>query len=179
MKKFVIIVGVLVVAFAGFAAVASMTQPDEFKVERSTVINAAPAVIFAEVNNLKQWEAWSPWVKKDPAASIAYSGPAAGVDSSMTWDGNHEVGKGTMTIEESDAPSRIKMRLDFEKPMKSTSYSDVTFALQDGATLVTWSMYGPNNLIGKMIGMVIDCEEMVGDAYEEGLASLKAVAEAK
>lgn len=168
----------LVVLIIILAVVISM-QPAEFKVTRSLLINAPARTIFAEVNDLKRWENWSPWAKLDPNAKADFSGASAGEGAVMSWDGNHEVGKGSMTITESQSPSLIRMRLDFIKPMPGTSESIVQFQEQDGGTLVTWSMSGKNNFIAKAMSLIFDCEKIVGGYYETGLKNLKAVAEAK
>jgi hypothetical protein len=41
-------------------------------------------VAFAQVNDLRNWEAWSPWAKLDPAAKQTYAGPTAGVGASFS-----------------------------------------------------------------------------------------------
>ena len=39
-------------------------------------------------------------------------------------------------------------------------------------------MHGPNRFIGKVMGLCINMDRMVGGQFEEGLANLKARAEA-
>ena len=51
------------------------------------------------------------------------------------------------------------------------------FRTEGGQTVVTWSMAGKNNLMGKIFGLFMDCEKMIGSQFEKGLASLKSVAE--
>jgi hypothetical protein len=36
------------------------TKPDEFRFERSKVINAPAEKVFTEINDFKNWAAWSP-----------------------------------------------------------------------------------------------------------------------
>lgn len=57
LKTIAIVLVVLVVALLLYAA----TRPDSFRVERSTTIKAPPEKIFAAINDLRRWEAWSPW----------------------------------------------------------------------------------------------------------------------
>ena len=76
-------------------------RPDEFKVLRAAKISAPPEKVFPHVNELKQWDAWSPWAKIDPNCKMTYAGPSAGVDASHSWAGNNKVGEGRMTITES------------------------------------------------------------------------------
>jgi hypothetical protein len=55
----------LVVIVAAFVIVVS-TRPAEFHIERSISVLTPPASVFAQVNDLHAWAAWSPWEKLDP-----------------------------------------------------------------------------------------------------------------
>jgi uncharacterized protein YndB with AHSA1/START domain len=152
-------------------------RPDEFTVSRSASISAPPEKVFPHVNDLHKWEAWSPWAKLDPNAKTTFSGADAGAGAAMAWDGSNKVGAGKMTITESQPSALIRLRLDFQKPMQATNTAEFTFQPEAGQTLVTWSMAGKNNAMGKIFGLFMDCEKMCGCQFEKGLASLKSVAE--
>lgn len=165
-----LIVGILLlVVIAG--------QPDEFTISRSAKILAPPEKIFPLVNELKKWDAWSPWAKLDPNCQITFAGPDAGVNSSYTWSGNNKVGAGKMTIIESAPSSLIRLRLEFLKPFKATNTAEFKFASAGGQTLVVWSMTGKSNLFFKVFGLFVDCDTMAGRDFEKGLGSLKSVVE--
>ena len=51
----------------------------DFRVERSIEIDAAPEIVFDEINSLKKWNAWSPWLARDP--SILERGVVVGGDA--------------------------------------------------------------------------------------------------
>jgi hypothetical protein len=38
-------------------------------------------------------------------------------------------------------------------------------------------MAGQNNFVGKAIGLFVNCDKMVGEKFEQGLANLRAVTE--
>ena len=82
-----------------------------------------------------------------------------------------------MTITESRPNSLVQLRLDFQKPMKATNIAEFTFKPQGKQTLVTWSMSGHNNFIGKAMGLIINCDKMIGGQFEKGLASMKSIVE--
>lgn len=153
-------------------------RPDEFKVVRSATMAAAPTTVFAQVNDFHNWDNWSPWAKLDPACKNTFSGAAAGKDAGFAWDGNNKVGAGRMTITESQSPELIRINLEFLRPFKSTNITEFTFRPQDNQTLVTWTMSGKNNLMSKVFGLFMDCDKMVGKDFEQGLARIKAIAEA-
>ena len=62
--------------------------------------------------------------------------------------------------------------------MKATNLAEFTFRPEGGQTFVTWSMSGTNSFAGKIFGLFMNCEAMIGGPFEKGLASLKSVAEA-
>lgn len=164
-------IALLVLALVAVAA----SKPDEMSVTRKGLIPAAPDAVFAHINDLHKWEAWSPWAKLDPNSKSEFSGPAEGTGASMKWDGNSKVGSGSMTITASQPSTRIEMKLEFIRPFKGLSTVLFTLAPEAGQTLVTWNMTGRNNLMAKVMGLFINCDKMIGDQYEKGLESLKAV----
>ena len=153
-------------------------QPDEFVVTRTGKIAAPPEKVFVHVNELKEWDAWSPWAKLDPNAKNTFAGPVAGAGAAITWSGNNKVGEGTMTITDSAPSSLIQLRLEFLRPFKATNTVEFTFAPRGQQTLVTWSMVGKNNFPGRIFGLFVNCEQMCGKDFEKGLVSLKSVVEA-
>jgi uncharacterized protein YndB with AHSA1/START domain len=167
----------LAVLVGGFAAVVAL-QPSEFRITRSVTISAPPEVVFAQVNDFHNWEAWNPWGKLDPGMQQSYEGSLAGPGALYTWAGNGNVGEGRMTIVESRPPERIQIQLEFLKPIAATNTAEFTFEPQGDATTVTWSMTGRSNFIGKAIGLFMDMDQMVGGMFEQGLAAMKSVAEA-
>lgn len=165
------------IAVAGGLVVLVSQRPDKFSVSRATTINAPPHAVFEQVNDLHNWEAWSPWAKLDPNAKNSFEGAPLGPGASMSWDGNAKVGAGRMTIVESRQDERIRMKLDFKRPMESTAAVEFAFAETGGATTVTWTMSGTNNFMAKAMSLFMNCDKMVGGQFEQGLANLKAIAE--
>jgi hypothetical protein len=152
-------------------------RPDEFTVMRTATIAAAPEEVFPHVNELRKWDAWSPWAKLDPNAKNSFDGPASGVASTMSWSGNNKIGEGRMAITESRASALIRFRLEFLRPFKATNVAEFTFNSAGNQTEVIWSMTGRNNFFFKLFGLFMDCDKMVGKDFEKGLASLKTVVE--
>jgi uncharacterized protein YndB with AHSA1/START domain len=172
-KKILIALAVIAVVFVVLVS----QQPSEFRVTRSLAMSAPASAVFAQVNDLHKWKAWSPWAKMDPNATETHEGPAAGTGSKMSWAGNMKVGEGSMTITESRPNELIRFKLEFLKPMAATNTAEFTFTPHGNQTLVTWSMSGHNNFIGKAMGLVMNCDKMVGGQFENGLANLKSIVE--
>ena len=154
-------------------------RPSQFAVTRSTTVNAPPSAPFGQINNLHNWEAWSPWAKMDPNAKKTYEGPEAGAGAMFGWEGNNKVGQGRMTIVESRANELVRFKLEFLKPMRVTNEARFTFKDEGGRTTVTWSMTGKNNFVGKAFSLFMNCDKMIGGQFEKGLADMKAIAEQK
>lgn len=174
LKTILMSLAVIVVVFAVVIAM----QPSEFRVARSATFSAAPAAVFAQVNDLHKWAAWSPWAKLDPDARETFEGPPAGTGAVLRWAGNNKVGEGSMTITESRPNELIRFKLEFLKPFAATNTAEFSFKPEGNLTVVTWSMAGHNNFIAKAVGLFINCEKMVGGQFEQGLTQMKLVAEA-
>ena len=170
-----ILVGIAVLVVL-FIIVVAM-QPSDFSVTRSAKMAAPPEKVFPYVNDLHQWEAWSPWAKLDPNAKNSFEGPASGVGAAMAWEGNCKVGVGRMTITESKTGGLVRFKLEFVKPMKATNTAEFTFKPEGNQTVIAWTMAGKNNFVGKAFGLFVGCDKMIGGQFEKGLATLKSVAE--
>ena len=173
LKKILIALAVLVL---GFIVVVAL-QPSDFRVERSARVVAPPAAVFAQVNDLRKWDAWSPWAKLDPNAKIAFEGPEGGTGAMMSWAGNDKVGEGKMTVVESRPDQAVKLKVDFVKPFEGTSNSEFGFKPEGDKTAVTWTMTAHHNFLEKAMCLVMNGKKMIGDDMEKGLAQLKSVAE--
>jgi hypothetical protein len=173
MLKIIAIVVVLIAGVLVFAA----TRPDSFQVQRTATIQAPPEKIFPLINDFNRWGAWSPWEKKDPGMKRSYGSVTAGNGAVYAWDGNKDVGQGSMEITESVAPSRLALRLSFVKPFEARNNVEFSLEPRGAATQVTWTMHGRVPYISKIIHLFVDIDRMVGGDFETGLASLKALAE--
>jgi hypothetical protein len=141
-------------------------------------MNAPAEAIFGQVNNFHKWETWSPWAKMDPNAKNTFEGPASGRGATFGWSGSSKtVGEGSMTIVESRPSELVRIKLDFVRPFKGTNDVEFTFKPAGRRTDVTWSMSGKNNFMAKVIGLFMDCEKMVSEQYDKGLANIKEIVE--
>lgn len=174
MLKIIAIAGVILIG--GFLAYVA-TRSDSFRVERSAGIKAPPEKIYAQIQDLKAWAAWSPWEKKDPAMKRTFGAVTAGKGAVYEWHGDKNVGKGRMEITDATAPSRIVIKLDFLEPFEAHNTSEFALERKGDATTVNWVMYGPANFLSKLMGVFFDMDKMVGTDFETGLANLKTLTE--
>jgi hypothetical protein len=174
MKGLVALAAVVVVFLVVVA-----TRPGEFRIARSTRIAAPASAVFAQVNDFHNWQAWNPWGKIDPGMKQAYAGAPAGTGAVYTWQGNHEVGEGRMTIVESRPGELVRVALEFHKPFRATNTAEFTFVPRGEETVVTWSMAGQNNFVAKTVHMFVDMDRMIGGNFEKGLADMKSAVEGR
>jgi len=176
--KLLICVGGALVLFAAMAA----TRPSAYRVERQLEVAAPAEVVFGVLNDLQRFAGvfvlfGSP-LPLDPDLQKTLDGPAAGVGQSYAWSGK-DSGQGKMTIAESVPGQKVRIQLEFVKPMASTPTCTLTLAPAPTGTLVTWSVNGNHNYLGKLFGMFMDMDKLLGTDIEKGLARLKTVAEDK
>jgi len=172
-----ILIGVAVVIAIGVVLV--MLRPADFRISRSITIAAPAAAVFPEVNTLRNWEEWSPWAKIDPNVRNTYTGPASGDGAVFDWSGNNKVGAGRMTIVESQPDQRVRFRLEFLRPFKTTNTAEFLFTSDASKTDVNWSMWGKNNFFTKVFGLFVSMDRLIGKDFEKGLANLKTRVEQK
>jgi hypothetical protein len=175
LKKILLVLAALVVLFLVVVAL----QPAEYRVTRSAVVPAAPAEVFAKVNDFHNWEAWSPWAKLDPAVRNTFQGPPAGTGAIFAWTGNDKVGEGRMTLIESRPDQLVRIKLEFIKPFASVCDTEFTFRPEGQGTSVTWTMAGRNGFVEKAFCLFMNMDKLVGGDFERGLANLKTAVEAK
>jgi hypothetical protein len=166
-------------ALAALAAllIVAATRPDSFSVQRSAVIKAPAWKVFALIDDLRSFNSWNPYERKDPGLKGTYSGAASGVGAAYAWDGR-KAGAGRMQITASQAPSSVTMQLDFVRPFKARNTAEFTLRAEgDALTIVTWAMRGPAPYLSRLMRVVFDIDGMIGKDFESGLANLRALTE--
>lgn len=151
--------------------------PSSVHVERQIRIQAEPADIFPLLNDLQDFNRWSPWARKDPQTHYNFSGPEQGVGARMAWySGQPQVGAGSQEIIASVPNQRVAVALTFGEQSTAVAYYDLQ--KMDGQTEVIWgfdSEFG-YDLFSRYFGLM--AEHWIGPDYEQGLANLKALVEA-
>ena len=170
--------------FAAFAVVFGILlaiiamQPAAFTVERHTMVNAPPSVVYAQIDDFRRWADWSPWEKLDgDNLKKTFSGPNSGVGAHYEWAGE-KTGEGNMTIKDAKPGERVAIALNFVKPFKAENTSTFVMTPSGAGTDVSWAMTGTKGFMEKAMGLVMDMDKMVGPDFEKGLAEIKRLSEA-
>ncbi|BAO74576.1 SRPBCC family protein [Winogradskyella sp. PG-2] len=170
LKFIVLLLLVLIIGFSIYIAV----QPNSFDVTRTKTINAPQAVVYNNVIDFKNWEAWNSWKEEKPETIITLPEQTLGIGGSYTWE--DEDGIGSMKTTGTESMSSISQKMQFG----DNPDSDVTWNLksnEDGTTDVTW------NIKGKDLGFDFKVyttlkggmEKLIGPHFERGLTMLDSV----
>jgi len=176
MKAFKYILFLVLIAIIGTAIYVAV-QPNSFKITRTKTINAPAPVIYNNVIDFKNWEAWSPWVEKEPSTEITLSEQTEGVGGAYSWTDND--GAGTMTTTAAVPYESIQQEMQFaEFPASNVSWNFEP--TEEGGTNVTWSISG-ENLPFKFKAFTAftgGMEKQIGPNFELGLQKLDSVIQA-
>ena len=167
---------IVVILIASVLVIAAL-KPNSFRYERSTRIKAPPQKIFPLIDDFHNWKDWSPWEKLDPALQRTYSGAPSGKGAVYAWQGSKKVGSGRMEITDSQPAKKVLIKLDFISPFEAHNTAEFTLTPAGGDTQVSWAMYGPSPFMPRLMSVFMNMEKMLGKSFDEGLASLKALAE--
>lgn len=140
MKSIKYILFLLLIAIIGLSIYIAV-QPNSFEVTRSRTIKAPSAVIYDNVIDFKNWEAWSSWKEENPDITITLPEKTEGVGGSYSWNDDGQIG--TMTTMKVDEPNRIEQKMQVDE----FPASEVTWTFKpngDGTTDVTRTITGNN-----------------------------------
>ncbi len=155
-------------------AIVGFSLPRTHQVQATVEIDAAPATVFALVNDFRRYTEWSPWARTDANARILYSGPLRGEGAVMTWDGA-VIGSGSQVITSSTPYERVAITMNPGEDGEAQSWFTLTPGV--GTTHVSWSFeadYGMN-IVGRYFASMLGA--VIARDYHDGLQNLKALAE--
>lgn len=78
MITFLKIAGLALLTVIAIVLIYAATRPDQFRITRKVIIKAPAEVIFAHINNLRQFNEWNPFAAADLRSSIPYGATSAG-----------------------------------------------------------------------------------------------------
>lgn len=149
--------------------------PGHGSVERSIIIERPARHVFDLLNSYKRFNEWSPWHKKDNAASYSFSGPEMGQGARMEWSGNELVGSGSWEILESTPTSLVKMVHRQQKGRTGTVTFDIGTSDLGVKVLWRYDVELGSNPVERLRGRYLDSS--IGADYQYGLMRLKALLE--
>ncbi len=162
----------IILCVAAVVVALGFLLPRNIHVERRLLISGTQRTIFSQVNTLKNWTKWSPWLITDTNAKVLFSGPESGVGASFTWMSNDKnVGNGGISIVSSVYPDSLEVVYDFAEKGRSTGKfffinenlnTDVIVSLDSDLGL---------NPVSRWIGLFSDY--LIGPDLDKGLNKLE------
>lgn len=162
----------VILALLGVLALISLFLPSAIHVEKARLIKAEQEAVFDLVNDLKNWEHWSPWHEIDTETKWTFSDSTSGTGAWYSWESEKQsVGKGHLKIIESQPGRLIRTAMDFGP--NGTAESIFYFDTVPGGVQVKWVMESPigKNPVGKYMGLIM--RGMIGSSYKQGLANME------
>ncbi|MBT8272830.1 MAG: GyrI-like domain-containing protein [Bacteroidia bacterium] len=173
MKAFKYIIFLLLIIIIGVAIYIGV-QPNSYEVSRTRNFEAPAAVIYDNVIDFKNWEAWSSWAEKDPDMVITLPEQTKGVGGHYSWEDKD--GIGTMKTLATEANASINQELqfgDFEPSQVNWNFN----AKEDGTTDVVWKMTSEKVpfMFKAFSVMAGGFDAMIGPDFERGLEKLDSI----
>ena len=173
--RFLVFAALLVMAVFVFL----QTRASQYQVERAVHIAAPLREVYRRLDDLHEWQRWSPWDALDPKLKRAYGGPASGKGATYAWEGNAQVGKGRVIISAVKPPQSLTYEVVFEQPLQAEMQYEFTLTADGDGTLVSWAFRGQHPFWAKLFGLFFDLDKQLGTDMEKGLADLKLLVEAE
>lgn len=173
MKAFKYILFLLLIAIIGISIYIAV-QPNSFEVTRTRTIKAPAAVVYSNVIDFKNWEAWSSWAEEDPDMTITLSDKTEGIDGSYSWEDKD--GIGTMLTTDAVLNKSIEQKMQFAGFPSSEIIWDFK-PNDDGTTETTWTISGKDLPFGfKAFSTLMGgMEKQIGPHYERSLEKLDSI----
>ena len=145
--------------------------PSSYSLQRTRVINASIGKVFLQINDIRQYKNWCPWLAMDSTHKIHINPTAKTVGQGATYDWTSQVsGSGKLTIKTSQKNRHVATHLDFGDHGEADAFWD--FTETDSNVSVSWTLKGDvgYNPFGRY--MILFMESMVGTHFELGLDRL-------
>ena len=153
------------------------SRDNTFHYQRSGLINAPAEKIFPYLSDFTMGSQWSPYEKIDPNMKKNIIGSGRDVGSVMEFDGNKDAGSGKLEFLKIVPNETVEIKLTMTKPFAAENLVKYQLTKEGDSTRFTWEMSGQNGFLGKLIGVLINCDKMIGGQFEQGIQNLKALVE--
>ncbi len=169
------IIGIILLILIALFLLVALFLPKGVNMKDSIVINKPASLIFKQVNDFHNWNAWSPFVEMYSDMVNTYEGPEKGVGAKNAWT-SKQSGNGSMTITQSIPYSKVVSDLDFGQ--KNPGVNSFELEETPEGTKVTWSVEiaDMGYPMGRYIAMMMP--GMMEPVFKKGLENLKKVTEA-
>ncbi len=134
------------------------------------IVNAPPPEVFAQVNDFRKWDDWSPWAEARSRRHGRVRRPARGPGAVFKWAGNAKIGQGTMTLVANKPGEFVRVDVEFVKPFDGPKApASSPSAPQGDRTQVTWTVLWSDDVPwSKAMCLIMNMEKVLGPDMEKG-----------
>lgn len=138
MKKTIKITGFLLILLVVLILIAGLIFPNEYHFERSITIQAPKEIIWKNISTFNNFQKWRSW-DNDRVMQQAINGIDGTVGAVYSWQGNKEVGSGSLTYHSFKPMEYVAIDARFKKPYASTARIAHVIRDEPNNFEVTWS----------------------------------------
>ncbi|HMV79926.1 MAG TPA: SRPBCC family protein [Leptospiraceae bacterium] len=181
MKKAAIILGVLL----SLILILAVISPNDFILERTTVISKPKDKVFSELKFLKNHEKWNAWSKKDPKMKKEFKGTDGAPGFISSWESEHEeVGTAEQEILNITEGQKIETQIRFKKPFTANFMSYIILESSgENSTKVLLGMSDkmkfPMTVISFIVNVCLGNQNKIISNMDESLKNLKTLLESE
>lgn len=148
--------------------VVGLLLPQQYKIDKTIVIEAPPSQLQALISDFKQWPKWSPWQKVAPDIKFSLGNPNAGVGAHQFWQ--NRWGSGEMTITDI-TPSKIGINILFNQ--EHIADGNISFIKEKNTTILSCQLIGEVNtpIVGGYLALLN--KYILTNSVKMGLNNLK------
>lgn len=152
---------------------AGILLPKNAEVRSSINISAPIDIVFDQVNDFRNWESWSPWLKSDSTLVFKYGEQTAGAGASYSWT-SEKSGTGNQTMEKCNPKQFLQANIDFGNQGDATG--NWSFKESEKSTSVIWEYKFTDMVYFERYFMFLFKDKILSD-LNFGLQNLKSVSE--
>lgn len=148
--------------------------PSKLHIEKKLFIKSTADQVFSQVNDLKNWEKWSPWFISDSSVKIQFSDKTVGAGSSFSYQ-SQKYGSGKISIVNSYPLDSIIFEMEFVD--RGQALGKFIFTKIDTGIIVSWIMESKlgYNPVSRWFNLIM--KNAVGSDFDEGLSNLNTLME--
>lgn len=167
-----------VLAFGILIFLISLLLPSKAVIERSGVIEAPAGVVYAQINDLRNWQQWNPWTQS-VGTPLVFSDPSSGVGAWYSWVNDQQtLASGKVTILDSDPTVGVHYNMTYRNMTPVRGGLEIKPTADGKATAIRWYLQTDLGWLPwwKLRGFMAD--KLMGPQVERGLTNLKSRCEA-
>lgn len=180
MKRFLRFLLFALISLVILGCLVTFMLPSKGQVERDGVIDAPPAVVFAELSELKNHPAWNAWAQGQAGQEIIFSDRTTGPGAYYTWKKKaSSAADGSFDIVRSEPDSLLSYRLSIRGMPSFDGLFHLSPSADGKSTGIHWHMTFKAGWKPWWRFYATMVDRLVGPQLETNLTQLKKVCETK